>query len=415
MKYKIYSNKLSGKVVIPPSKSIAHRAIICACLACEGARVDNIVMSEDIVATILAMKCLGAEINVNGDHLCVIRGINSIQNDIVIDCNESGSTLRFFIPIALAVCKGKVHFVGKGKLGERPLQPYYAIFDKQNINYDNQSLNNPQHLLDLTTEGNLVGGEYHIAGDISSQFISGLLFGLSLLCEDSTIIVDTPLQSKGYVDLTLQAMSDYGIKIINNDYQSFYIKGGQKYISKGDYYIEGDYSQSAFYEVANYIGSKVEMLGLNPNSLQGDRVIVEMMDKLSVADKNKVLVFDGADCPDIIPVFCIACALRQGKTIIKNVERLRIKECDRLEAIINIVRDLGGIADYYNNELIIDGVDSFVGGITADSYNDHRIAMLLAIAGTACNLPIEILNCECVKKSYPNFFEHFVALGGKII
>lgn len=412
MDVKIIPTKLKGSVVIPPSKSLAHRAIICACLAHGKSVVSNVALSDDIIATIGCMRNLGAKIEIKDGVLEIVGNAYRMSSDLTFDCKESGSTLRFILPIALALSDGKNTFVGRGKLGERPMKIYQDICKKQGVGYVDSSLKNANHLLDLSVKGKLKSGEYRVDGGVSSQFITGLLFTLPLLDGDSRIVIEGNLQSRGYLDLTLSTLEKFGIKIANDSYKTLYVKGGQSY-KACDYYIEGDYSQSAFYEVARYLGNDVTMLGLNADSLQGDKVIVDFVDRLRTADISENLTFDGSNCPDIIPVFALACCLRKGHTDIINISRLKIKECDRLTATAEELSKLGAKIIQGEDSLSIDGVEKLQGG-AVDSRNDHRMAMTLAIASSVTDGEVTILGAQSVSKSYPNFFEHFKSLGGKV-
>ncbi|MDE5654067.1 MAG: 3-phosphoshikimate 1-carboxyvinyltransferase [Clostridia bacterium] len=412
MDVKITPTKLKGSVVIPPSKSLAHRAIICACLSRGKSVISNVALSDDIIATIGCMRNLGAKIDIKDGVLEIDGNSGKILDDLTFDCKESGSTLRFILPIALALNEGNNAFVGRGKLGERPMKIYGDICKEQGIEYIDRSLANDKHLLDLSVNGELKSGEFHIDGGVSSQFITGLLFALPLLDGDSKIIIEGDLQSIGYLDLTLFMLNKFGISIDNKGYKVLQIKGGQRYMAC-DYYIEGDYSQSAFYEVARYLGNDVTMLGLNVDSLQGDKVIVDFVNRLRTADASEKLTFDGSNCPDIIPVFALACCLRKGHTDIINISRLRIKECDRLSATAEELGKLGAKIAQGEDSLSIDGVDKLSSG-EVDSHNDHRMAMTLAIASTVTDGEVTISNAQSVSKSYPNFFDHFVSLGGKV-
>ena len=420
---KVYPSKLEGSIKVPPSKSMAHRAIICAGLSDGKSKIDNIDYSDDIIATIEGMKALGANIIKKGDSL-EVEGIYSSSlnrnEERIIDCNESGSTLRFLVPISLLI-PGKSKFIGRGNLGKRPLKTYYEIFDKQGIkySYENEKLN-------LDVEGNLKGGEFYVEGNVSSQFITGLLFTLPLLKEDSKIVITTEMESKGYIDLTLSAMKEFGIDIINNDYREFIIKGNQKYTSR-DYRVEGDYSQGAFFLCANALGNDIEVKDLSLKSLQGDKEVVDILERMGVEFinsengirskvKNEInsTIIDGSQCPDIIPVLAATAALAKGRTEIINASRLRIKECDRLAAVNSELSKLGVNVVENEDGLIIDGIDSLDGGIEVWSHKDHRIAMTLAIIATRCKNPIIIKDYECIAKSYPNFFEDYKMLGGKV-
>ncbi|WP_243129595.1 3-phosphoshikimate 1-carboxyvinyltransferase, partial [Clostridium sp. HBUAS56017] len=322
---KIYPNKLNGKVKIPPSKSMAHRAVICAALGDGISKISNIDFSDDIIATIEAMRALGAIINNISEDSIEVKGINSKdilssrEYERVIDCNESGSTLRFLVPIALAF-EGVTRFVGKGNLGKRPLDTYYEMFDEQGINYTYK-----EDVLDLVTSGLLKSGEFRVKGNISSQFITGLMFSLPLLEGNSKIIITTELESKGYLDLTLSAIKDFGIEIVNNDYKEFVIRGNQKYKSQ-NYRVEGDYSQGAFFLSADALGSDVKVVDLKEDSLQGDREVVDILSRMGasiakgedgfVAKGNELnsTLIDAAQCPDIIPVLALVASLSKGRT-----------------------------------------------------------------------------------------------------
>lgn len=419
---KIHPGKLNGEVKIPPSKSMAHRAVICAALSNGLSKITNIDYSDDIIATINGMRELGASINKYDDYL-EVWGIYSSKNIVkdtrVVDCNESGSTLRFLVPISLLV-NGKTRFIGRGNLGKRPLKTYYDIFDKQSIGYTWK-----EGELDLEVQGKLQGDEYYVKGNISSQFITGLLFTLPLLDRDSKIVITTELESKGYIDLTLSAMRDFGIEIINNDYKEFIIKGNQNYNAR-DYRVEGDYSQSAFFLSANALGSNVVVKDILLDSLQGDKEVIDILSRMGVEFKGeessissnlkgslKATVIDGSQCPDIIPVLSAVAALAKGKTTVINAGRLRIKECDRLKAVATELSKLGANIIEEEEGLIIEGVDFLKGGETVWSWKDHRIAMTLAIASTRCIEPIIIKDYECIAKSYPSFFEDFKMLGGE--
>lgn len=424
--FKIYPTKLEGEVKIPPSKSMAHRAVICAALGEGVSKVTNIDYSDDIIATIDAMSSLGAKITRKEDYLEVY-GIKSLENEFneqakterTIDCNESGSTLRFLVPIA-SIFDGINRFVGRGNLGKRPLDTYYNIFDEQGIKYSYK-----EGILDLKTEGKLKSGEFKVKGNISSQFITGLLFTLPLLEGDSKIIITTEMESKGYIDLTLSAMRDFGIEIINNNYKEFVIKGNQIYKSR-EYRVEGDYSQAAFFLSADALNNSVVVNDLKLDSLQGDKEVIDILERMGVILNNKdngligetkeglkSTIIDGSQCPDIIPVISLVAALSEGTTEIINAGRLRIKECDRLAAVASELNKLGAKITEKKDGLVITGVASLKGGVDVWSHKDHRIAMTLAIASTVCELPIVLKDYECVSKSYPEFWEDFKSLGGR--
>ena len=420
---KIYPSKLKGEVKIPPSKSMAHRAIICAALSDGLCIIENIDYSDDIIATIDAMNSLGAKIVKHKGYIEVIGAYGSDekpQETRIIDCNESGSTLRFLVPISL-LFKGRSKFIGRGNLGKRPLTTYYNIFERQGIEYSYEEGN-----LNLVINGELKPGTFEVEGNVSSQFITGLLFTLPLLKEDSKIIITTEMESKGYIDLTLRAMNDFGVEIINNNYREFIIKGNQKYNAR-NYRVEGDYSQAAFFLCADSLGNNVLCKDLDLNSLQGDKEVIDILERMNVIfNANDIgvkgttngelasTVIDGSQCPDIIPVLTSVAALTKGTTEIINAGRLRIKECDRLAAVTSELNKLGAKIIEKEDGLVVTGVEKLQGGVEVWSHKDHRIAMTLAIASTRCEEPIVIKDYECIAKSYPNFFEDFKALGGNV-
>lgn len=415
---KITPTKLTGKVKIPPSKSLAHRAIICAALAQGKSKIRNIQYSQDIKATIRALRALGTTIITYNNYIIVDGRTTFTKQNSSIDCVESGSTLRFMVPISIRK-QNRVHFVGQGNLGKRPLATFYEIFEQQNIKYTYS-----KDVLDLVIEGVLQPGDFHIPGNISSQFISGLLFALPLLDGNSTITVTSPLESRGYIDLTLQMLELYGIVITHDNYQTFNIVGNQKYQPQ-EYYVEADFSQAAFYLVAGAIGNDVTLLDLNLQSLQGDKQTLQILESMGatimiteegVTVKGENLhgiTIDASQCPDVIPVISVACSVAKGESKIINAGRLRIKECDRIEATTSQLQVLGVNANQTTTTIEING-DTLLHGGKCKSYDDHRIAMMLAIAATVADGEVVIDNKECVKKSYPSFWDDYKRLGGNI-
>ena len=426
MKIKIRPGKLNGTIEIPPSKSYSHRAVIAAALAENGkkSKIDNLKFSVDITTTTDIMENWGAEIERFESALEIIgNGGKVVPSDKYVQCNESGSTIRFLIPVGIT-SENELVFDGKGKLVDRPLDSYYRIFDKQGLKYETTGGKLP-----LTVNGKLKPGNYEIDGNISSQFITGLLYALPLLEGDSKLIINKNLESKGYVDLTLEILKLAGIEIVNNDYKSFDIRGNQTY-KPFDYTVEGDYSQVAFWIVAGIISAnrdnEVKCFHVNKNSLQGDREIIEIVTrmgaKLEIFDdyvivkpsKTKGTVIDISQCPDIGPVLTVLAALSEGETRIINGERLRIKESDRITSIKTELNKLGGNVSEEGDSLIIQGVEGFRGGVTVNAWNDHRIAMSLAVASTRCEKEIILEEAESVRKSYPHFWDDFVKMGGEI-
>lgn len=415
---KISEKKLRKEIFVPPSKSLSHRALIAASLCSDSSEIENIILSEDILATIDALRRFGANIEVLDSDLFKERKkiifnskIDFSKKDIEIDSIESGSTLRFMIPISL-LFEGTTKFWGKNKLVERPLTPYYDIFDKEGIFYKNNCGKLP-----LEVSGTLKPSIFKIRGDISSQFITGLMFALPLLDGDSKIEIEGNLESKGYIDLTMDVLKYYGIEIINKKYKEFIIKGNQEYIAK-NYVVEGDYSQAAFWIVAGVIFDDINIKGLKQNTKQGDKAILDVIlnmggkfefkdDVLKVyKSSTHFSIIDGAEFPDIIPIIAVLASISKGKTIIKNASRLRIKESDRLNTIFTELSKLGANIIETEDGLIIDGVKRLNGAVT-ESHNDHRIAMSIAIASLMADGEVIIEKADAIKKSYPNFWEEF--------
>lgn len=394
---KITPSPLSGKITVPPSKSISHRALICAALADGKSEITNLLDCADTRATIDILRAFGAEITKIGDKT-VVEGIKKPSAEAIADCCESGSTLRFLIPVAAALgCS--TEFIGRGKLPQRPITPYFTELGKNGITFERDTM--PYKI-----SGRLKAGDYSLAGNISSQFISGLLFALPLLDGDSRIILTSAPESKPYVDITIAELKKFGVEITETEY-GWHVAGNQRY-KPFNTAIEADMSQAAFFVVANALGSKIELEGLNPDSLQGDRAILDIVKK---ANGNAFEV-DASQIPDLVPILAVLAALSKGTSKITNCARLRIKECDRLAAITEELNKLGAKVTELPDSLVIDGVSEFHGGI-CDSHNDHRIPMSLAIAATRGSLPVTINGAECVGKSYPTFFEDYVSIGGK--
>ena len=409
----IKADKLVGELSPPPSKSVLHRYIIASSLAKGVSKIENISFSEDIIATIEAMKKLGANIEQKENYL-LIDGSDTFKNlneNIEIDCNESGSTLRFLFPLSI-VEENKVLFKGRGKLFKRPMTPYFENFEKYKIKHSYIDENA------ILLEGKLKAGIYEIDGNISSQFITGLLFSLPLLDGKSKIIINRKLESSNYIDISLDCLSKFGIKIINNSYQEFVIEGNQSYRA-GNYRTEADYSQAAFFLVANAIGSKIKINDLSENSLQGDKKIIDYISEIDNWNSKDTLILDGSETPDIIPILSLKAAVSGKKIEIVNVERLRIKESDRLKATVEELSKLNFDLIEKKDSILINSRENFEVNknekiVSLSAHSDHRIAMMIAVAATCYDGEILLDNLDCVKKSYPNFWEVFLSLGGKI-
>ncbi|MCD8094933.1 MAG: 3-phosphoshikimate 1-carboxyvinyltransferase [Ruminococcus sp.] len=405
MKIKLLPTLLHGEITVPPSKSVAHRFIIAASLAEGRSVISNLQASADILATIECMRALGTKIDFDGER-AVIDGIETPAESAELDCCESGSTLRFLVPVACALGTS-ARFYGKGKLPHRPLTPLLDELPKHEITFDYNGT------MPFGISGKLKGGKFFIGGDISSQFITGLLFALPLLNDDSEIVLTSHLQSKPYVDITLGALSEFGIEIKETK-NGYFVKGSQHY-KPSDTSVEGDYSQAAFFKTANALGSNVNINGLNVNSFQGDKKIVEIIEKI-VYNKNGELnpfELDCSDIPDLVPILAVLGSFCNGTSYITNAQRLRIKECDRLAAISECLNKIGGDVRQTEDGLVINGKKQLVGG-EVDSFNDHRIAMAMAIAATRCVKPLVINGAEAVRKSYPDFWEDYRSLGSDV-
>ena len=441
MNLKLTPTKLKGSITPPPSKSQAHRLIIAAALAEGQSVISNVAFSQDIEATLNCMKSLGAQVAVDGSTLTVT-GIGSRRMFADpaphLDCGESGSTLRFLIPVALALA-GQSCFTGRGRLMERPQKPYFDLFDEKGITYEQKGGV-------LSAKGTLTSGEYKLPGDVSSQFVTGLLYTLPLLEGDSVIEITTKLESLDYVAMTLDALKQFGIQVKNENWHTFRIPGGQTYHPQ-NLAVEADWSQAGFWYAAQGIGNDIEITGMNPKSIQGDRIMDNWARMMrNERPKGGVTIPIYAQCegevpptpvempvnsgysvsldvshsPDLVPPLAAWGALMRdaqgqlGDLYIKNAARLRIKESDRLATVTEVLNALGAKVIEGEDNLIIEGQPSLPGGVTVSAHNDHRIAMMAAIAATCCQQPIVITGAQCVAKSYPNFWEEYVRLGGII-
>ncbi|WP_286034089.1 3-phosphoshikimate 1-carboxyvinyltransferase [Fusobacterium necrogenes] len=409
MKVKIYPSKCFGEILIPPSKSIAHRAIICASLADGKSKIENITYSDDILATIAGMKKLGANIVKNKNTLYIegVKNFSGIKDDI-IDCNESGSTLRFLIPI-FSLTNKKIEFKGKNRLLHRPLEIYKNIFLRQALFYK-------QDKKSIKILGRLQPNEYTIPGNISSQFISGLLFALPLLKENSTIKIIPPLESKSYIDLTIDTLKIFGIKINFVNELTISIPGGQKYIPT-DYKVEGDFSQLAFFAVLGALNNTITCRGLQINSKQGDKEIIKILKKTGIKIeklKDGYRFFKGIpkgniinleNCPDLGPILTVFSSYGNGNFKLYNTQRLRYKESDRIVSMEKELRKFGVEISSDKNNIYIKGKTKYNSCGEVFGHKDHRVIMSLAIFATLLDTPLIINGAEFISKSYPNFFE----------
>ena len=396
MRVTVHPGMLSGVVQAPPSKSHAHRLLICAALADGETVLEGAGTSRDIEATARCLNALGAQIAPEGSALRV-RPIRTARRGAALDCGESGSTLRFLLPLA-ALLDCDATLTGQGRLPQRPNGPLIEAMRAHGARFAGQGL-------PLTVSGGLRGGEYHLPGDVSSQYFTGLLLALPLLKEDSALIADTPLESTPYIDLTLDAMRAFGVTAQKRE-NGFFIPGRQRYVSPESLRVEGDWSGAAFWLAANALGSDVRVEGLNPASAQGDRAAQTLFRPESLG------CVDVRDVPDLMPALAVVMAAVPGAHRITGAARLRIKESDRLQAMAKVLRALGGDVEELPDGLHIAG-HALKGG-KVDGFGDHRVVMSAAVLATACENPVTIVGAEAADKSYPGFFADFAALGGKI-
>lgn len=392
---KIENSILNGTVTAPPSKSAAHRALICSFLA-GGGSVFPIINSKDMQATTGVIDALK-------------------RGDSTLNCIESGSTLRFMIPVAASLGKS-VTFTGEGRLPERPVGEYLEILPKHNVKVESNGF------LPLSISGKLTNGTYEAAGDVSSQYITGLLLALANVDGDSAVILTTKLQSKPYVDMTVKVMADYGVDVKETEF-GYLIHGNQQF-KKLDYTVEGDWSQAAFFLVAGAIGGNITVNGLDMNSTQGDKEIVNVIRNFGgniTVDDNEIRCFggelkgteiDASDIPDLVPIIAVLAAFAKGKTVIKGAERLRYKESDRIESVVQNLKLLGAQVQETTDGMIINGGKK-LNSAKLKGFNDHRIVMAFSVAGLYIDGTVEIDDAESINKSYPSFFEDYNRMGGK--
>ena len=390
---------LNGSVTVPSSKSEVHRLLICAALSNEETVITDATVSQDITATVNCLQALGAEIAIDGNRL-LVKPIGAVRKKALLDCGESGSTLRFLLPVASAL-GADARFTGRGRLPQRPLSPLYELL------CDNGCSLSPQGAFPLSVEGRLCGDYFAIDGGVSSQFISGLLMAAPLLKTNVTVEVTGTVESRPYIDLTVAAMRRFGVTVTEEN--NVYRIASSGYCSPGTVQAEGDWSNGAFWLVAKALTrSDLAVNGLDENSLQGDRAIAEI---IKSTDGMRVpLTVDAAQIPDLVPVLAVLAAAILGRNVIGNARRLRIKESDRLSSVCAMLTALGGTVTMGEDYLVVDGSGSLRGG-TVDACNDHRIAMAAAVAACLCERPVVIEGAEAVQKSYPNFFTEYAKRG----
>lgn len=407
-----------GQVRIISSKSDGHRSLIAAALAEEESVLFVDGWSDDLEATVRCLEALGAEIYKEPSGIEVVPIPRNLEKEAVLDCGESGSTLRFLLPVAAALGRHAI-FDGKGRLPERPIGILLEELVQHGCTVRSDKL--PVEL-----EGKLQAGVYTLPGNISSQFITGLLFALPLLEGDSEIRLTTDIESKGYIDMTLKTLKTFGVEVRENEH-GWFIPGGQTYRGPRMRFTEGDWSNAAFWLTAGAIKGSIGCQGLDMESAQGDRAIVSLLEEFGAETKtilNQITVthqemkgirIDAAQIPDLVPILCIAGAAAEGKTMIYNAGRLRIKESDRLSAMTECLRKIGVEVEEGEDGLVITGgCNPPEGEIVIDSHGDHRIVMAMAIAAVSLGVDITIENADAVNKSYPSFFAELTKLGGVV-
>ena len=394
---KLAKSSLFGEITLPPSKSVTHRALICSFLA-GGGNVFPLSESNDMKATKGVLK----ELAQNSDKAA-------------LNCIESGSTLRFAVPLAAALGANAV-FTGEGRLPQRPIDEFLRLLPSHGVECESAGS------LPLSISGRLESGVYEIAGNVSSQYITGFLLALPILNGDSKIVLTTPLQSKPYVDITLQVMRDYGVVAEETDY-GYFVPGNQKYKIR-DYSVECDWSQAAFFLAGAAISGDVTLLNMNLNSAQGDKEIISVLkrfgadietDEMSVRCKKSALkgiCVNVENIPDAVPAIAAAAAYASGKTVICGGERLRIKESDRIASVVYNLSALGVDAKETSDGMIIYGGKP-LRAAKMKSFNDHRIVMAFSAAALGVNGECEIDGAQSINKTYPSFFDDYNKLGGK--
>ena len=383
----IHPSFLRGDITIIPSKSIAHRLLICAAFADRPTQLHCPQSNRDIDATVACLNALGADIR-RTDSGFIVTPTCRIPKSAILNCCESGSTLRFLLPIVGALGVDAT-FVMEGRLPQRPLSPLAEEMERMGC-----TLSRPTEST-LRCQGKLKNGEYCISGDVSSQYITGLSFALCLMPPGSTLRITGQIQSKPYLDLTAEAITCFGGG-----------HGKEGFHSPGYITVEGDWSNGAFFITASMLGSKLDIRGLDVHSVQGDRAILDLLPQIAAAKP----CISAAQIPDLIPILSVAAAIHHG-AVFTDIQRLRLKESDRVTSTIAMIESLGGKAEATENTLTVYGT-GLTGGIV-DSFHDHRIAMAAAMAATKCTKTVTIFGAECVSKSYPQFWEEYTRLGGK--
>ncbi len=394
----VISGRATGEVIAPPSKSMAHRLLICAGLSTGTSVIRGLEFSEDILATLDCLRALGAQINCSEGSV-TLRGIDprslSGKATLRLPCRESGSTMRFFLPIAL-LGKQPVFLEGKGRLPKRPMAIYEAICREQGLRFE-------QNETGITVCGPLKAGNFSMPGNSSSQFLTGLLFALPLLEKDSAVTLTTSLESQPYVDMTLEALQKSRIRLPHKSVNVIHIFGGQ-YYSPIEAAVEGDYSNTAFWAALNLMGGDVHITGLSPNSKQGDKIYLPYFEEL----QKGTPMLSVKDCPDLAPILMTLAAVHHG-AVLTDTQRLKLKESDRGQTMAAELRKFGAVISVEDHQIIIHKTTLHKPSERLQGHNDHRIVMSLAVLATRFGGTIE--EAEAVNKSYPAFWEQLKSLG----
>ena len=408
----------SGEVRAIASKSYAHRMLIAAALSDQPCRIYCTDRSEDIMATVQCLRQLGAQIY-DVQHGFTVFPIKEIRSRSVLDCGECGTTLRFLLPVAAAL-GAECAFVGHGRLAKRPLSPLYEVLVDHGIHLS------PQGRFPLYCQGKLRGHHFHIAANVSSQFVGGLLMALPLLSGRRHLILTETVESAPYIDMTLSVLQTFGVMVERWEEKHFVLPEGAGYHNPESALVEGDWSNAAFWLAAGALRGRVCVTGLQANSFQGDSAILHYLQRMggdtlwmeqgisTTASSLHGVMIDARDIPDLIPILAVMASTAQGRTVVTHAQRLRLKESDRIHSVCTMLRALGGQVTETEDGMVIDGVEQLTGG-TVDGSGDHRIVMAAAVASCLCSQPVTILGAEAVNKSYPGFFEDLKALGGQVI
>ncbi len=418
MNVKIKPNAIKGELKSIPSKSLLHRAIILSGISKDReTKLENVnTISKDVEATLTCMEKLGAKIKVEGDSIRIASLGNIRKSKVELHCKESGTTLRLLLPLVSTFSKTATVDCSEG-LRKRPIRELIETLEESGLYFEEKEFS-------IKISGNVNSDFFRISGDISSQYVSGLLLLSSLLDQKSSIYLTTKLESRAYVKITIKVLRDFGIIVNELEDGVFEIYGGRdKILPPKEYQIEGDWSNAAFFIAGGCLGDSIKMSGLNLESSQGDKKIVQILKKAgaiiicsddcisSNGSHLNSFEVDFSETPDLFPILSVVAALSKGQSILKGGERLKLKESNRIESTFQMLKNLGADVKKRDDGLIIQGKEILDGGIV-NSFNDHRIVMSATMASIKCKEPVSIVNAGAVKKSYPNFFDDFKKVGG---